>query len=69
VWAHYGVQSQGGSTAVGATDPSDKKVLGLGYQHKLSGRTTLYANYGKLSDAGNSDKDKTDVGVGVMHSF
>lgn len=69
VWAHYGVQAQGGSTAVGATDPSDKKVLGLGYQHKLSGRTSLYANYGKLSDAGNSDKDRTDVGAGVMHSF
>jgi predicted porin len=71
VWAHYGVQAQGGSvdTAGGATERSDKKVLGLGYQHKLSGRTSLYANYGKQTDAGKSDNDKTDVGVGVMHSF
>lgn len=69
VWAHYGVQAQGGSVAAGDTDRSDKKVLGLGYQHKLSGRTSLYANYGKLTDAGQTNNDKTDLGVGVMHSF
>jgi len=67
VWAHYGVKSEGGTAVAGAAN--DLKVLGLGYQHKLSGRTSLYANYGKLSDAGLSDNDKTDVGVGVMHSF
>jgi len=66
VWAHYGVRADGSQTGVAG---DDLKVLGLGYQHKLSGRTSLYANYGKLTDAGNDAKNASDYGVGVMHSF
>lgn len=68
VWAHLGAQAEGGQVVAPATKPADVKILGLGYKHKLSGRTTLYANYGTFKD-GNSANDVTDVGFGLAHSF
>jgi predicted porin len=70
VWAHIGTAAEAGYVDLlgGATVPSNVSILGLGYQHKLSARTSLYGNYGTYKN-GNSAADKTDVGFGVAHSF
>ncbi|MEX8521789.1 MAG: porin [Leptothrix ochracea] len=82
-WIHLGKQTEGSTfnaanltatsgtsvyIAPGATAASDVSILGFGYQHKLSARTSLYGNYGTLKN-GNSDADRTDVGFGVAHTF
>lgn len=66
VWAHIGSKAEGGATVAGTVN--DLSIFGLGYQHKLSARTSLYTNYGTYKN-GNSLADKTDVGFGVAHSF
>ncbi|MEX8502202.1 MAG: porin [Leptothrix ochracea] len=71
IWAHIGTAAEASTyidTTGGATVPSNVSVLGLGYQHKLSARTSLYGNYGTYKN-GDSAKDKTDVGFGVAHTF
>lgn len=59
----------------------DAKLFGLGYVHPLSKRTTLYADYGRISNEGKATfvvsgapgaaagQDSTGYSVGVRHSF
>ena len=54
------------NTATAATGSKDVKMIALGYEHPMSKRTTLYANYAKLSnDSGAQRQFLSDNPVGV----
>lgn len=48
---------------------ADVKFLGLGYQHALSKRTSLYANYGNIDNVTVGTADTKTYQFGASHSF
>jgi predicted porin len=57
-----------GNTAVAPAADNNAKQVTLGYDHGMSKRTSIYALYNKITQAGNA-ADPSVVSVGMKHAF